>query len=201
MALVVASATVASADAPPVPGELAPGTMAVVSEAPGDPGKITLTEFRHELELESVAEGRRSPPRPGDGDYGGLRDSSVSSLLETAWIYGQAVEWGISVSPHQVMRRLAAVKREFKSAAEYRRFLRKSHYTRSDVRERIEIQLLAGRLQARLVKLISRQAKTKSERRRAFSRWLTEFETRWRARTVCASGYVTERCSNGPTVV
>jgi hypothetical protein len=192
----------ASATALPAPGELAPDKVAVVAEVPAGRGTITLTEFRHGLELAAAAEGRQSVPAPGKNGYGKLKDSALFSMLETAWIYGQAAEWGISVTPGQVKRALTRIKREsFKSNAEYRRFLKQGHYTQRDIRERVEIQLLGTRLRERLQGQISRQTRTKSEEQRAFSRWVREFSERWRARTVCAPKYTTERCSNGPTVV
>jgi hypothetical protein len=52
--------------------------------------------------------------------------------------------------------------------------------------ERIQEAIVAG--------LTSAQA-----RQKAFDRFIREYEERWRARTVCAMGYVTVRCSNGPT--
>lgn len=201
-ALAGAGWSVASAADLPAPGELVPDKVALVSEVPAGRGTITLAEFRHGLELAAVADGRQSAPAPGKDGYGKLRDSVVFSLLETAWIYGQAAEWGISVTPGQVKRTLARIKRKsFKSKAEYRKFVRESHYTRRDVRERVEIKLLGTRLRKRIQKQISGQAKTRSEEERAFTRWINEFDARWRARTICAPKYTTERCSNGPNVV
>lgn len=202
MTLVAGSGAAASSAALPAPEELAPNTVVLVSEVPAGHGTITLAEFRHALELTAVAEGRRSSPRPGENGYGKLERSTLFSLLESAWLYGQAAEWGISIAPGQVKRTLVQIRREsFKSAAEYRRFLKESHYTRRDVRERVELQLLSARLQRRLQKQVSRQTRTRSEEQRAFAQWVREFNTRWRARTVCAPEYTTKRCSNGPAVV
>jgi len=173
----------------------------VISEVPAGRGTITLVEFRHALELAAVGEGRQSVPTPGKDGYGKLKKSVVFSLLETAWLYGQAAEWDISVTSSQVKRTVAQVRRSFKSEAAYHRFLKEGHYTRRDIRERVEIQLLSTRLQERLQKQVSAQTKTRAEEQRAFVKWVKEFSARWRARTVCAPKYTTERCSNGPTVV
>ncbi len=202
VALAAAAWGAASAVALPASEELAPDKVALISEVPAGRGTITLAEFRHGLELAAVAEGRRSVPEPGEGGYGKLKKSTLFSLLETAWLYGQAAEWDISVTSDQVKRALAQIKREsFKSEAEYRRFLKEGHYTRRDVVERVELQLLSTRLQERLQKQISAQTRTKSEEQRAITQWVKEFSARWRARTVCAPKYTTERCSNGPTAV
>lgn len=199
MALVVASTTSPSADSLPAADDLAPNTVALVSEMTPGKGTITAGEFRHELELKSVAQGRRSAPGPGADGYAKLMKLSVDSLLEGAWLRGQAAEWGIAVGRREVKREVARIKREnFKSGAEYREFLRQAHFTPRDVYERVELQLLAAGLQRTLARQAGEQAKTRKDEQRFFARFVKEFEERWRARTVCAAGYVTERCSNGP---
>jgi SurA N-terminal domain len=195
MALALAgwSAT-ASADLP-LPEELVPNTVVLVSEVPVRLGTVTKAEFAHALDLAAVVEGRRATPKPGRNGYGRLARRTVDSLLEVIWLKGQAAEMGISVTSRQVSRELALIKRQaFSSEAEYRQFMREVHYTRRDVRERVEAQLLAMRMQARIL----RGADSGAERNKAIRDFVTEFNQQWRARTVCAAGYVTDRCSNGP---
>jgi hypothetical protein len=199
MVIAVAGSMTASSSAAPGPDELPPNVIALVIEMPARRGTITVASFQHELELQAVQKGRRSAPSPGPEEYAGLRKSAIDWLLEGVWIRGQAIEWGISLSHNEIKRELALIKREsFKSGAEYRRFLRENHYSRRDIFERVEIQLLSTRLQRRFEKQIGKQTESKSERRRAFNELLREFSERWRARTVCAPEYATERCSNGP---
>ncbi len=182
----------------PAPEDLPDDTLAVIDEVPGGHGKITMAEFRHGLELTAVQKGRRALPRPGTGGYGKLAHATLDFMLEGAWIYGQATEWSISVTPGQISRTVAQIKREsFKNGTEYRRFLHETHYTRHDVYERVEIQLLSTRLQSRLRRELGKGVTRKSEQR-AFEEFVKEFTERWRARTVCAPRYATERCSNGP---
>jgi hypothetical protein len=198
MALVVILATAVggtSLAAVPTPEELAPNTAMLVTEMPVGPGTTTKHELGHELLLEAVAKGRKTAPKPGGGGYRRLVHSAVNARLEAAWLQGQAAELNIAVTPRQVSRELARIRKEnFKSQSEYRRFLRESRYTRRDVRERVELQLLATRLQ----EWILRGAKSKAEEQKALRDFVAEFSERWRARTVCAVGYVTESCSNGP---
>jgi hypothetical protein len=102
---------------------------------------------------------------------------------------------GIGVRPRQVARLTAKIKRQaFKNGAEYRRFLREAHFTRRDVKERVEIQLLSERIQDRVAAGIGSEAGVQ----KAFTKFVSEYEVRWRSRTVCAPGYVIDRCSNGP---
>jgi len=112
---------------------------------------------------------------------------------------GQAAEWGISVTHKQVSREVALIKQEsFKNSAEYRRFLKETRYTRRDVNERVEVQMLSTRLQGLLSKRIDGETSSRSEERRAFKEFVDEFIEKWRGRTVCAPDYATSRCSNGP---
>lgn len=103
---------------------------------------------------------------------------------------------GIGVRPRGVTRELARLKKQaFDNGAQYRRFLREAHFTRRDVRDRVELQMLSDRIQEVIV-AGQTSAKAKQE---AFDKFIREYVERWRARTVCAAGHVTVRCSNGPT--
>jgi hypothetical protein len=189
----------ASAAGPPAPEELAPSRVAFVSGVPRGTGTITKAEFRHALVLSSVQAGLDSPPEPGRRPYEKLKTAALQSQLEGIWIVGQAAEWNIYVTRGEVKRELAWVKKEgFKSAAEFRRFLKEARYTHRDLHERIRTQILSTLLQERLQEMIGKGAGRKAEQR-AFTKFVEEFTERWRSRTVCAPGYVTERCSNGPS--
>jgi hypothetical protein len=194
MALVIAGGTAEHSIALPTPEELAPNTVVLVSEMSVRQGTITVAEFRHALLLAAAANGHRSAPKPGGNGYVKLKTSTVESLLEAAWIQGQAAEWGIVVTPRQVARRRhQIIKESFRSRSEYRRFLREARYTKHDVNERVELELLATRLQWRIVGRIRRNH---SDEQRAYKEFVAEFNKRWRARTVCAPEYVIDRCSN-----
>lgn len=183
----------------PASDELPVTVVAVVSEVPGPRGRITKAELQHALLREAVSAGRRSAPGLGEAGYEKSKVVAVKSLLEGAWVVGLAAEWGLSVTHRQVSREVALVKQEsFKDGAEYRRFLKEARYTRRDVNERVEVQMLSARLQWRLSRRIAKETNSKSEEQRAFSEFVTEFIARWRGRTVCAPDYATARCSNSP---
>ena len=155
----------------------------------------TAKEFHLALAQAAARAGLRSAPKPGSNRYGKLKKTAIGELLDDSWIRGQAAEMGIGVRPREVARYLAFIRREaFENGAEYRRFLRESHLTRRDVEEQVEIQLFAERIQERIVAGIP----SKAGQRKAFNEFISEYEVRWKARTVCAPGYVTSRCSNAP---
>jgi parvulin-like peptidyl-prolyl isomerase len=183
----------------PAPDELPATMVAVVSEVPVGRGRITKGEFQHALLLEAVSAGRRSAPKPGGAGYEKSKVIAVGSLLERVWVYGEAAEMNIAVTHREVAREVALIKREsFKDGAEFRRFLKEARYTRRDVNEQVEIQMLGTRLQRRFFRQIGRETSSKSEEQQAFTEFAAEFSKKWRSRTVCAADYVTDRCSNAP---
>jgi hypothetical protein len=184
---------------PPPPTELPANVVAIVARVPdrgGEGGGITTKkEFHHALVQAVAQKGLKTVPEPGRNGYGKLKDAAMGELLDDSWIRGQAAEMGIGVRPREVARELEKLKRQaFKNGAQYRRFLREAHYTRRDVKENVEIQMLSERIQERVAAGISSEAGVQ----KAFSKFVSEYEVRWRARTVCAPEYLVDRCSNAP---
>jgi hypothetical protein len=184
----------------PDPDDLSATVVAVVPAVPGQRGRITKGEFQHALLLGAASAGRRSAPRPGEAGYGKSKVAALQNLLEGAWIVGQTAEWGIYVSHKQVSREVVRVKKEaFKDGAEFREFLKEARYTRRDVNERVEIQMLSERLQWHLSRRVRKETNGKrEEKQKAFREFVDEFIEKWRGRTVCAPDYAISRCSNGP---
>lgn len=174
--------------------------VAIVAQVPDRRGErggvITSNEFDHGLDVVAAQHGRRVAPGPRGDGYRKLKNQAIRELIEATWIRGQAAEMGIGVRPREVARELAALKKHaFKSGAQYRRFLEEARYTRRDVLDRVEIQMFSELIEARITTGFS----SKAAAQKAFNEFVTEFAERWRARTVCAPGYVTELfCSNGP---
>jgi hypothetical protein len=186
--------------APPLPAELPANVVAIVAQVPdqgAERGGVTTTrEFHHAL-VQAAAERRQLPaPKPGDEAYPGLQHIAIGQLLDDSWIRGQAAEMGIGVRSRGVSRELASLKKKaFKNGAQYRQFLREAHFTRRDVRDRVELQMLTEQIQVTIVAGLT----SAKSRQKAFDKFVKEYGERWRARTVCALGHVTVRCSNGPT--
>jgi len=127
------------------------GDVLVVEDTPGDIGNVSQAEFDHALALAAKQGGEKKVPKPGDAKYEELKESAVNFKLEGIWIQGLANEWGIEVSDKEVAKQLAKVKKEsFKSAAEFKKFLKESGYTSADVKERVKIELLSEKLQEEL---------------------------------------------------
>jgi hypothetical protein len=151
-----------------------------------------------ELVPGKVAVGLKSPPKPGGKRYEKLKADALSNQLEMIWILGQAAEWDIYVTRREVKRELGRIKKEsFRSPAEFRQFIEEARYSRRDLHERVRAQILSIQLQERLQQKIPEKAGQRAEQK-FFREFIEEFNQRWRARTVCALEFVTERCSNSP---
>ena len=177
-----------------LPEELPRNVVAVVSHVPPSLGTVTVPEFRRRLIQRAAQKGLDSAPKPGEGGHGKLKDDAVEELLKSVWLRGEARAMGIEVTSRQIARELARLKEiVFRNGAEYRQFLRESHYTRRDINENVENQLISAAIQRRVV----RGAKGETEVLEALEEFVDAYEERWRARTLCAQGYVLDRCSNG----
>jgi hypothetical protein len=175
--------------------ELPENTVAIVFHVPAETGTITKKELHHALAQVAAEKGRKSVPKPGGDGYGKLEEAAIGDRLDVAWVKGQAAEMGIGVTRRQVSRALVRLRREaFKNMAQYHRFLKEAHYTRRDVLERVELQLLSSAIEERVVRGVSGEASTQE----AFSKFVTAYEKRWRSRTICAPQFAIDRCSNGP---
>lgn len=194
LAAVVAAVAATGSAAALSAEELSDKTVALVSHVPVELGTITKVELRRGLIQRAAQDGYRSMPKPGGKRYAALQEAALGEQLDIVWIFGQAAEMRISVTARAVARELAAIKRQnFKNEAEYRRFLRRMHYTQRDVNTRVELQMLSAMIQERVV-----AGKSKAGGLKALERFVTAYAKRWRARTVCAEQYATDRCSNGP---
>lgn len=181
----------------PVPNELPPETVAIVAHVPTAMGTVTRAELSHAIQESSASVAADSPPRPGGAKYDETAESALETLLQSIWIQGEATERGIDATPGEIAKERAKIKREdFKTDGEYREFLATSHYTESDVRERVKTQILSRKIQEQIHHQLKHQAD-----QQGFTEFVTAFDNKWRARTVCLPRYAIKDCSNGPALV
>jgi parvulin-like peptidyl-prolyl isomerase len=127
------------------------GAVILVEDAPGDSGEITKEAFDHSLEVAAAAGGQEKAPKPGSKQSDELKETAMTSLVESAWLEGQAAEMGITASDQEVEREFDKLKKEnFPKEAEYQAFLKESKFTQEDVNERVKLQILSTEIQEKL---------------------------------------------------
>jgi parvulin-like peptidyl-prolyl isomerase len=124
------------------------GDIVVIEDAPGDVGNISKADLDHALELAAKGEGQKKVPKPGTPKYDELKEAALSSLLEFAWLRGQADEMGIAPTDVEVSEELKKLKDEnFQAEAEFQEFVKQSGYTPKDIDERVEYTLVTKDIQ------------------------------------------------------
>jgi len=128
------------------------GAVAYVEDAPGDTGTVTQAEFDHALEQAAAQAGVQKVPKPGDAQYDELKETALNFVFEGIWLRGFADEKGIPApSKQEIDNKVKKLKDEsFQSPKEFRDFLKEAKYTRTDVRQRVELQILSTKLQEQL---------------------------------------------------
>ena len=140
------------------------GDVALVEEAPGDVGNISKEDFDRALVQTAAQSGEKEVPKPGSKKYEDLRDAALGSLLDMVWIQGQADEMGISVTDKEIAEELKKLKKEnFKTDAEYRKFLKQSKYSEADVNERVKLQILGTQVQEQITEGVGEPSKGEIE--------------------------------------
>lgn len=130
------------------------GDVAIVTHVPDEIGSVSEAEFKRALLQQAAQAKLKKAPQPGDDKYEELKTAALGELLDTIWIQGEAEELDISVTPKQIATELAQIKKtNFKTPAEYRKFLTTSHFTKADVLARVKLQLLSTQIQEHITKL------------------------------------------------
>ncbi len=140
------------------------GDVAVIEDAPDDAGTITEDEFTRSLEQTAAQSGKKEVPKPGDPQYDELKEAALGSLLDSAWLRGEADEQGISVTDQEVAKEFKKLKDEnFKTEDEYKKFLTESKFTQADVDSRVELQMLSSKIQEQITDGVSEPSQSEIE--------------------------------------
>jgi hypothetical protein len=175
--------------------ELGDGVVASV-EGRGD---ITEAEFDRALVIAAKEIGDGDVPPPGSPKYDEVSASALNQLLDVEWILGEGEERGIAVARGEIRREFEQTKSEnFKTEAEYQKFLRDSGFNQAEIYQRVELQLISTRIQDEVSVAEGGDDPSGMAAQRAFDAFLAEYREKWRQRTTCAPALASERCVNGP---
>jgi SurA N-terminal domain len=121
-----------------------------------------------------------------------LTEEVMAFLISSEWLIGEAQELGVQVSAQQVRRRFDHVRRaQFPKRGEFRRFLRQSGQTVPDLLLRVRLDLLSTKIQRRVM-----AGQHGAARERALAHYVSEFHSKWSARTYCAPAYAISDCGH-----
>jgi foldase protein PrsA len=115
-----------------------------------------------------VADKRKTAPKPAKGqpkttdqqlkdqckqEYEALRDQVLQLLVSFQWIQGEAEEMGIKVSDAEVKKSFDQQRKQsFPKDADYKKFLKDSGQSESDVMLRVKLDLLSNKIRDKVIK-------------------------------------------------
>ena len=127
------------------------GDVAIVQNLPDEIGSVSETDLKRALLQQAAQAQLKKAPEPGDDKYEELMTAALGELLDTIWIQGEAEELGIAVTPKQIATEFATIKKQnFKTEAEYAKFLKTSRFSKEDVLARVKLQLLSSQIQEKI---------------------------------------------------
>jgi foldase protein PrsA len=157
------------------------GDVALIEDTPGEVGNVSQDEFDSALKQAAAQSQKKAVPKPGDPEYDELMEAALGNLLDGAWLRGEADEEGFSVTEAEVEKEFKKLKKEnFKTEAEYEKFLNESGFTQADVDQRVELQMLSAEIQKGITEGASEPSQSEIENYydAAVSTQFTQAETR-----------------------
>jgi uncharacterized delta-60 repeat protein len=166
---------------PPAPEQL----LACVSSE-----SITGSVYLHWAKIAQLA--FASAHRPAVTSHA-IIEEAMGFLISSDWVLGEAHDRHISVSEHDVRRTFDRIRHEqFPRSAEFRKFLRDSRQTISDLLLRVRLNLLTTAIQRGVIA----HRHGSKRREKALLQFVATFRSKWRAQTYCAAAYAVEDCGH-----
>jgi parvulin-like peptidyl-prolyl isomerase len=140
------------------------GDVALVEDAPSGAGNVSEQEFDRALKQSAAQSGKKEVPKPGNPQYDELKEAALGSLLDAVWLKGEAAEQGVTATKAEIAKEFKKLKKEnFKTEAEYEKFLTESEFTQADVDSRVELQMLSTQIQKQITEGVSAPSKSDIE--------------------------------------
>jgi parvulin-like peptidyl-prolyl isomerase len=113
-----------------------------------DGDEITQADFDTAFQQAAQQAGLPQPPAPGEEQYEQIREQALGSLLDQAWIEGEADRRGVEVTDKEISDTFTQLKQEnFQTEQEYQKFLQQSGLTQEDIDERVRLQVVSQKIQ------------------------------------------------------
>jgi hypothetical protein len=204
--VVASGAEVASTACPPpatdlstaVPPTTAPARAGTAEPAPEQtlvcvgPVPIAGATYSHWLAIAKKAD-TPSKGHSASSEAAALQNEVLGFLISSDWVKGEAKDLGVGVSSAKVNKTYDRIRDEqFPKRGEFKAFLRASGQTVTDLHFRVELNLLAQRIQTR----VAAGHHSASGKQHALSQFVKAFKAKWQALTYCAAQYAVPDCGH-----
>jgi parvulin-like peptidyl-prolyl isomerase len=110
-------------------------------DVPGlvEEGAISKANFDRFLEQTARQNNMQQVPAPSDPQYNQLKDQAMQSVLQIAWIVGEADRQGLSFTNTQIQQSLQQIKSQFQTPQEYEQARDQAGLTEADVVQRARL--------------------------------------------------------------
>jgi parvulin-like peptidyl-prolyl isomerase len=110
-------------------------------------GTISKTNFNRFLVQTAKQNGVQTVPPPSSPQYKQLKDQTMQSALQIAWVVGEANKRGLTFTNTQINQSLQQIKSQFKTPQEYVKARDQAGLTEADVVVRAKLQLIQSKIQ------------------------------------------------------
>jgi foldase protein PrsA len=122
------------------------GDVALVQDAPD--GSISTADFQAALKQTALGQGVTQVPKPTDPQYATLRDATMSNLLTSRWVAGEAEERGITASDTDVAN---YIKQNIGNSSAFKKAATQAGFTEAQAKDQIRLIVLGQALQKDVV--------------------------------------------------
>jgi parvulin-like peptidyl-prolyl isomerase len=122
------------------------GDVAVV-EGVSD-GTVTMADFTAGLEQTSLAQGLKKPPPPSSPQYATLRDATMSQILTSRWVQGEAQERGITPTNTDIDN---YIQQRFGGRKQFLKAAQQAGFTPSQARDQISLIVASQQIQQQVL--------------------------------------------------
>jgi hypothetical protein len=165
----------------------ASGGAAAVATVEATP--IAQATFAHWLAITAALSGQRG--RDASASNTALKDRVMGFLLTGEWLLGEAAAQGVDISEAAARKRLEEVQtKQLKQPGELQKYLAKNHETMADLLLRVKLELIESAISRK----VTATKHTTAEKKAALASFQAQFQSKWKAKTSCAAGYVTGDC-------
>jgi foldase protein PrsA len=134
-----------------------PGALVAHSAVPRPPDyKACVAEKQKTAQKSAKGQGKQTVAQSKalcEQEHEALRDQVLQFLISSAWVEGESRDNGVSVSDAEVKKDFEHQRQQnFRTASDYRQFLKATGYVQADLLYRIRVQDLSDKLRQKITK-------------------------------------------------